>query len=102
MRHDSGVSADLHLDPATLRATARAIEALLPALDVVGLDPDDLRVLAGLPGGAAVVAQHDRLVAVTGRARRELSDLADGLDAAAIGVDAAEQGAVRAMTVVDR
>jgi hypothetical protein len=102
VRHDPGVSPDLHLDPVALRAAARAVEALLPPLDVRGLDPDDLRALAGLPGGAALVAEHDRLLAATARARRELVALADGLGAAAAGVDAAEQSARRAMTAVVR
>ena len=93
---------DLHRDPATLRAGRSAVEALLPTLDVAGLDPVDLRVLAGLPGGTALVSEHDRLVSAAGRARRELADLADRLEGAARGLDTAEQGAVRALWVVDR
>jgi hypothetical protein len=102
MRQDPGMSADLHLDPAALRAAVRATEALLPALDVRGLDPADLRAIAGLPGGAALVAEHDRLVAAAARTRHDLADLASGLDAVAGGVDTAEQGAVRAVTAVDQ
>jgi hypothetical protein len=102
LRHDPGVSPDLHLDPVALRAAARAIEALLPSLDVRGLDPADLRALAGLPGGAPLVAEHDRLVAATARTRSELAALTDGLGAAAAGVDAAEHSARRAMTAVVR
>jgi hypothetical protein len=102
LRHDPGVPPDLHLDPAALRAAGRAVEALLPALVVPGLDPADLRVVAGLPGGAALVAEHDRLVAAAGRAHRELVDLADGLGAVAGGTETAEQGAVSTLTDVDR
>ena len=96
------MSADLQRDPAVLRSTAAAVEQLLPALRVTGLDPDGLAALARLPGGAALVAEHDRLTAVADRARRELAGLADVLVAVANGTEAADGIAARSLTAVLR
>jgi hypothetical protein len=92
----------LHVDPIALRATAAAVEALLPALRVSGLDPLDLAALARAPGGAALVAEHDRLVASVARTGRELAELVAGLDAVAVGVESAEHDAVRSIRAVVR
>jgi hypothetical protein len=102
VRHDRAVSADLQRDPAVLRSTARAIERLLPALRVTGLDPADLSALAGLPGGAALVAEHDRLTTGVGHARRELTDLVAALGTVAVGTEVADGSAVRAVRAVSR
>jgi hypothetical protein len=92
----------LHLDPAVLRAAAATVEVLLPALRVSELDPVDLVALARAPGGAALVAEHDRLVAAVGRTGRELAELVAGLDAVAVGAESAEHDAVRSIRAVDR
>jgi hypothetical protein len=92
----------LHLDPAVLRATAAAVEALLPALRVPGLDPVDLAALARVPGGAVLVAEHDRLAAAVTRTGRELAEFVAGLGAVAVGVESAEHDAVRSIRAVDR
>jgi hypothetical protein len=92
------VPSDLHLDPAELRAAAAA----LPALRLSVLDPADLDVLAGLPGGAALVAEHDRLTTAVARAGRELADLAAALWAVAGSIESAERGAVRSVAAAER
>lgn len=100
MRHHRPVPPNLHLDPAALRAAAAAVAAVLP--QVAELDPDDLTVLAGLPGGAALVAEHDRIAAAVARRVRELADLVDGLGAVADGAASAELHAVGALRAVAR
>jgi hypothetical protein len=95
--HDPEVSADLHADPAVLRATATAVEALLPILGAPGLDDAELGALARLPGGAAVVAEHDRLLAAAARTRRALAELAGGLAATAGALAATEHAAARSL-----
>ena len=102
MRHDPGVSADLHADPAALHAAAAAVEALVAVVAVPGLDAAELESLARLPGGAAVVAEHDRLLAAAARTRRGLAELAGGLAAAAGTLAAAERDAVHTMRAVAR
>jgi hypothetical protein len=97
VRHDRAVSADLQRDPVVLRSTACAVERLLPALRVIGLDPADLAALAGLPGGAALAAEHDRLTTAAARARRELIELVEALARVAGGTEAADESAFRAM-----
>jgi hypothetical protein len=96
------VSADLQRDPAVLRSTAGAVGRLLPPLRVTGLDPAALTALARLPGGAALVAEHDRLTAAAARARYELAELGAALDTVARDTDAADENATRAMTAVPR
>jgi hypothetical protein len=96
------VPPNLHLDPAVLRAAAAAIERLLAALAPTGLEPVDLDGLARLPGGAALVAEHDRLTAAVTRTRRELAEMAAGLRSVAGGIQEAEDDAVRSVTAVDR
>jgi hypothetical protein len=94
--------ANLHRDPAVLRAAATAVDALVPSLRVPGLDPVDLDALAAVPGGASLVAEHDRLAASVTRAGRELADLVAGLAAVAAAVESVEHDAVRAMADVGR
>ena len=93
---------NLHLDPAVLRAAAAAVEKLLTASAPAGLEPVDLEGLARLPGGAALVAEHDRLTAAVARTRGELAEMATGLRSVAGGVQEAEDDAVRSVTAVDR
>ena len=100
--HDPGVAPNLHVDPAVLRAVAVAVGGLLPALRVPRLDPADLDALARAPGGVALVAEHDRLVAAVARVGRDLVELVDGLGEVADGVGSAERHAVAAMTVAQR
>jgi hypothetical protein len=89
---------DVHLDPDALLAVAASAEALVPALRPPALDPADLAELAGLPGGAALVAEHDRLCAAMVRAARELGELAAALGAVAAATEAADRCAARALT----
>jgi hypothetical protein len=96
------VSADLQLDPTVLRSCAAAVEWLLRALQVTGLDPVDLAALARVPGGPALVAEHDRLMGAAERVGRELADLVAALHAVADGVESAERDAVRSVGAVDR
>jgi hypothetical protein len=94
------VTADLQRDPAVLRSTAGAVERLLPALRVTELDPGDLAALARLPGGATLVAEHDRLATAAARVRRELVELVATLDTVAGGTEAADENAARAVRAV--
>jgi hypothetical protein len=100
MRHDRAVSADLQCDPAVLRSTAAAVERLLPALRVAGLDPADIAALAGLTGGAALVAEHDRLTTAAGCARRKLVEFLAALETMAAGAEVADESAARALRAV--
>ena len=95
-----GVSPDLNVDPFARRAVAAAVEGLLPALRVPRPDPADLDALARDPGGAALVAEYDRLAAAVVRTDVELAELAAGLSAVADGLAAAESDAVRVLGVV--
>jgi hypothetical protein len=92
----------LHVDTAILRAARRRAEELCAALRPGPLDPRDLAILAAAPGGAALVAEHDRLLAAVTRTADELAELDAALGAAATGLDAADRHAVRAMTGGDR
>jgi hypothetical protein len=83
---------DLVLDPAELRATARAADALLPVLQPRPLAVSDLDALAARPGGGVVAAEHDRLLGALGRAETELAELVAGLRAVAVAAESAEQG----------
>ncbi len=94
--------ANLHRDPAVLRAAAAAVDALVASLRVPGLDPVDLDALAAAPGGGSLVAEHDRLVTSVTGAGRELADLVAGFGAVAAAVEAVEHDAVRAVTGVGR
>jgi hypothetical protein len=102
VRHHRAVPRDLHLDPDLLRAVAAGVEDVLPGLHTAGLDPADLAALARAPGGAALVAEHDRLAAAAAGTGGELAALVAALRATADGVASAEHRAVRAMTAVDR
>ncbi|MDT7580212.1 MAG: hypothetical protein QOK35_1476 [Pseudonocardiales bacterium] len=100
--HHRRVPPNLHLDPAVLRATAGAVAALLPVLRVPALDPDDRAALVGTPGGAALLAEHDRILAAVARTGLALSDLVDGLGAVADGVTTTEYDTVRALEAATR
>lgn len=104
MGHDPGM--DLHADPAALRAAAAGLEAaaeeLRPAVRAPGLEPEEGAALAGLPGGAAVVAEHDRLLDGAGRTRYALAELAHEIATAAAAVAAAEDETVRSVLAVGR
>ena len=100
--HHRRVPPNLHLDPAVLRATARAVAALPPLLRVPGLDPVDRAALAATPGGAALLAEHDRISAAVARTGEALDDLADGLRAVADGAATSEHDTVRALRTLYR
>ncbi len=53
-------------------------------------------------GSAALVAEHDRLVAAVVRAARELAELDVALGTVVIGLETAESHALRSLTVADR
>jgi hypothetical protein len=91
LRHHRVVSADLQIDPIALRAVA----ALLPALRPSALDCADLDAIAVLPGGTALVAEHDRLTTAVTRAGDELADLTAVLTAVAAAAESAEAAAAR-------
>jgi hypothetical protein len=95
--HHRRVPPNLHLDPAVLRAIAGAVAALQPGLRVPGLDPVDRAALAGVPGGAALLAEHDRIDATVARTGQALGDLVDGLGAVADGVATTERDIVRTL-----
>ena len=96
------MSSDLQLDPAVLRVAAAVLDGLLPALPAAALDPADVAALARVPGGAALLAEHDRLATAVGHVRRELTDLVAAFTAVAHETERAERHAVRSVTVVDR
>jgi len=91
---------DLHRDPAALRAAALIIGGVLPVLRVPGLDPGDLVAMARGPGGAALVAEHDRIVAATGCIGRELADVVVALRVAADGAERADRDAAGSVAAV--
>jgi hypothetical protein len=93
---------DLHVDTAVLRAARSGAEELRAALRPDALDPRDLAVLATAPAGAALVAEHDRLLAAVIRTAGELAELDVALGVAAAALENAERYAVRAMTGGDR
>lgn len=93
---------NLHLDPAALRTVAGAVAALVPVLGVPALDPVDGAALAWVPGGAALLTEHDRIAAAVARTARALGDLADDLEVVAGGAASTEHDAVRALQAVDR
>lgn len=93
---------DLHLDPAALHAVVVGVAALVPVLAVPALDPADRTALARAPGGAALLAEHDRIVATVARTARALDDLADDLRAVAVAVASTEHDAVRGLGAVYR
>ena len=100
--HHRRVPPTLHLDPAVLRATAGAVAALPPLLRVPGLDPVDRAALAAVPGGAALLAEHDRITAAVARTGQDLDDLADGLRAVADGAATTERDTVRTLRTLYR
>ena len=87
----------LHADTAALRAARLSTEAVRAGLRPAALDPDTLAVLAARPGGAALIAEHDRLLAAVSRTARELAELDDALGTAVMALEAAERHAVQAM-----
>jgi len=92
------VSHHLHVDTAALRAVRLAAEPVQARLRPAALDPEALAVLAAAPGGTALVAEHDRLLAAVSRTARELAELDAALGAAATALETAEWYALRAMT----
>ena len=96
------MSYELHVDVTALRAARTSVEALHAALRPAALDPADLAALVAERGSAALVAEHDRLVAAVVRAARELAELDVALGTAVIGLEAAESHALRSLTVADR
>jgi hypothetical protein len=92
------VSHHLHVDTAALRAVRLSVEGVQARLRPGALDPEALAVLAAVPGGAALVAEHDRLLAGVSRTAHELAELDAALSTAAMALETAEQHAVRAMT----
>jgi hypothetical protein len=92
----------LHVDTAALRAARRSTDALRASLRPGELDAADLTVVAAAPGGAALVGEHDRLVAAVSRTARELAELDSALGIAAAALETAEWHAVRAMSGGDR
>ena len=102
MGHDRAVPHDLHVDVVALRAVEAAVAALGAALRPAPLDPADVAALAAVPGGAALVAEHDRLLAAAARAARELADLGSALRSAGAALEEAESRAVRALVAGDR
>ena len=100
--HHRPVSPELHADVAALRAARRSVETLRAALRPGALDPVDLAALVAEPGTAALVAEHDRLVAAVVRAASELAELDLALGTAVVGFEAAESHALRSLTGVAR
>jgi hypothetical protein len=96
------VSPELHVDVAALCAARTSVETLRAALRPAPLDAVDLAALAAGPGSAALVVEHDRLVAAVLRAARELAELDVALGTAMSGLEAAESQALRSLTVADR
>jgi hypothetical protein len=96
------MASDLVLDPAELRATARAAEALLPVLQPGPLAMSDLSALAARPGGGVVAAEHDRLLGGLSRAEAELVELVAGLRAVAVAAESAEHGFLRSLREAGR
>jgi hypothetical protein len=88
----------MHVDTAALRAARLSTETMCAGLRPDALDPDALAVLAAAPGGAALVAEHDRLLAAVTRTVRDLAELDAALGTAATALEVAERHAVRAMT----
>ena len=91
--------------PTTARRHRRTRAALLSTGCAPRRRPGalDRRAARGAaPGGAALVAEHDRLVAAVPRAARELAELDTALGIAAAALETAEWHAVRAMTGGDR
>jgi hypothetical protein len=93
MRHHRAVSTDLHIDPIALRAAAELLQ--LPQLSA--LDAADLDVLAILPGGTVLVAEHDRLTTTITGAARELAALKGAFATVAASVELAEEAVTRSI-----
>ena len=100
--HHRAVPHDLHVDLAELRSARVSTRALLDVLRSDGLDPADLSVLSTVPGGAALAAEHDRLLTAAARAVREFTELDAALGVALAGLATAEAHAVRSLTAADR
>jgi hypothetical protein len=93
---------DLHVDLAALRSARLSAQALFTAVQVGGLDQADLAGLCAAPGGAALIAEHDRLLAAAERAAREFTELDHALGNVVATLETAESHAVRSLTAVDR
>ena len=87
------MSTDLHIDPIALRAAAALLQAPRPS----ALDAADLDALATLPGGAALVAEYDRLTKTITGAASELAALEGALRAVAASVELTEEAVVRSV-----
>lgn len=86
---------ELQLDPDRLHVHGRRLSALLDGLAPAPTADEATRAaLARTPGGAAVLAELDRLAAAVDRTGRELSGLAAGLHVAAYAAAAVESDAV--------
>jgi len=92
------VSHHLHVDTAALRAVRLATEAVQARLRPDMLDPEALAVLAAVPGGTGLVAEHDRLLAAVSRTARELAELDAALGTAATTLETAEWHAIQAIS----
>lgn len=92
------MSHHLHADTAAMRAARLSAEAVQARLRPAALDSETLGVLAAGPGGAALVAEHDRLLAAVSRTARELAELGTALATAATALETAERNATQAMT----
>jgi hypothetical protein len=93
---------DLHVDLGALRSVRLSVQALSAAIQARALDHDDLAGLGAVRGGAALIEEHDRLLAAAGRAAAELTELDDALGHVVATWDAAESRAMRSLTAADR
>ncbi|GAA2569430.1 hypothetical protein [Pseudonocardia hydrocarbonoxydans] len=95
---------ELQLDPDRLHVHGRRLSALLDGLvPAPAVDAATRATLARTPGGAAVLAELDRVAAAVDRTGRELSGLAAGLHVAAYAAAAVDgDTAGRLGELVDR
>lgn len=89
MHHDRFVR-DLQLDPDGLRAAADDLARALDTLDSTPPDPGVEEVLARLPDGARLAAEHERLLVTISRVTVELAELRTTLRHAAAALEAAD------------
>ena len=92
------MSHHLHVDTAALRAVRLSAEGVQAGLRPGALDPEALAVLAAVPGGTGLVAEHDRLLAAVSRTAHQLAELDAALSTAATALETAEWHAARAIT----
>jgi hypothetical protein len=100
--HHRAVPHDLHVDLDVLRSARLSVQQLIAAVQAGALDEADLVGLRALAGGAALIAEHDRLLRAARRAAREFGELDDALGNAVAALQAAESHATRSLTAVDR